>query len=70
MSILNKVKPEKEKPSELSEAARLLGKKGSPAAAKARFSKMTPEQRSEFGRRLVSKRWEAKNTQENSSHRF
>lgn len=42
----------------LSEAARLLGRKGAPAAARARFEKMTPEQRSEHGRRLVSKRWD------------
>ena len=47
------------------EAAKLMGQKGGPAAAKVRFSKMTAEQRSEHGRRLVAARWEKRRLQEN-----
>jgi hypothetical protein len=39
------------------EAAKLMGQKGGPAAARVRFSKMTAEQRSEHGRRLAAARW-------------
>jgi len=58
MSIHKSAEFSSECKSPLSEAASLMGKKGGPAAARIRFSKMTPEERQEHGRKLSTARWE------------
>lgn len=45
-------------PKEVSKYFSELGKKGGPAAAKARFDKLSAESRSETMRNVVRKRWD------------
>jgi hypothetical protein len=52
---------------ELSELARILGRRGGLKGGKARATKMTPDERSESARKAVKARWAKKKRQQESS---